>query len=213
MSRAIRPIVSIGLWAAAALWISGCPQTAPVVIPAAPTPPAEVSPPRIVMSANPMFRLVIPPRSFDAPARLVAIFVRIQNIHDQPLAVRPERIVLELPDGSRRSVLDLPRALEIVQRTTPARAELLYLERDRGLPPGGLTYLQQEYWRGRLRSELLRDSLIAPGEIVEGIVVVDTGRRFASLQDTVIEAITEPAAENPPRPLRVLLGAPIDLGP
>jgi len=213
MSRAIRPLISISLWASLALWSTGCPQTAPVAIPPAPLPPAAVSTPRIALSANPLFRLVIPPRSLDAPARLVAIFVRIQSTHDQPLAVRPERVLLELPDGSRRSALDLPRAMEIVQRTTPARAELFYLERDRGLPPGGLTYLQQEYWRGRLESELLRDRLIAPGEIVEGIVVVDTGRRFVSLQDTVVEAITDPAAEDPPRPLRVLLGAPIDLGP
>jgi hypothetical protein len=213
MSRSI-PVVALALWVAVALLTSGCPQAVPVAIPAAPTPPVDALRPRLRVRANPMFRLVIPRRSLDDPARLIAILVRVENIHDQPLGIRPERILLELPDGSRRFALDLPRAREIVERTTPARAELLYLKHNPLSPPGGMTPSLQQYWRERLGDDLLAHSLLSPGDSAEGFVVVDTARRFASLQDTVVEAFAEPAApQNPPNPVRVLLGAPIDVGP
>lgn len=199
-----------------ALFAYGCPRAGQG--PGTPGPSVQSPPPApsIEARANPVFRLVIPPRPVDEPARLVAVFVRIENVDHRNLLIRPDRVRLELPDGSKRFALDKPRAIEILKRSLLARYDLYYRDDQPALPPSGLTREQQEYWTWRFQQDLLDATELAPGDTVEGFVVVDTGQRFRTLEDTVVEAIPHPAGSSPSgagQPVRVLLGAPIEVGP
>jgi hypothetical protein len=208
--------VVVGALACILLLTSGCPQMSQGPVPGA-TPHPTLPAPSIEARANPVFRLVVPPRPLDEPARLVAVFVRIENIDDGDLLIRPDRVRLELPDGARRFALDKPRAIEILKRSLLARYDLYYLDDDPPPPRGGLSRQQQEYWTQRFHEDLLDDTRLAPGQSVEGFVIVDTGRRFRTLEDTVVEAIPHPAGpaagDATRHPVRVLLGAPIEVGP
>ncbi len=186
----------------------GCPRQPQSASRPAPTPRISIPAPKIKARAHPAYRLVIPPRSIDAPTRLVAVFVRVKNIDGEALLVRPDLIKLELPDGSSRTALDQPRAFEILKRSLLARYEF------DGKQPSPS---ERRLWERKFREELITDTQLAPGESVEGFVVVDTTREFPSLDDTVVEAVAE--ATDPPEgevaryPVRVILGAPIEMAP
>lgn len=192
---------------------TGCPRPSPPVPSTEPTPRLSIAAPRIQARAHPAFRLVIPPRPVHAPTRLIAVFVRIENIHTEPLMIRPDLIRLELPDGSARLALDKARAFAILKRSLLARFDP-YGDGKANL---GLSKSEQSQWERRFLDELLDDTRLLPGESVEGFIVVDTSRRFKSLDDTVVEAVAHPPEEtgngDERYPVRVLLGAPIEINP
>jgi hypothetical protein len=208
-ARAIALGGSIGL----AFFAAGCPRASAPAPPTKPTPRFSIPAPRIQARAHPAFRLVIPPRPVHAPTRLVAVFVRIENIHSEPLMIRPNSIRLELPDGSIRLALDKARAFAILKRSLLARFDPY----DDGKANLGLSRSEQVQWERRFQDELLDDTRLLPGESVEGFIVVDTSRRFKTLDDTVVEAVAQPPEENgngdERYPVRVLLGAPIEINP
>ncbi len=205
-----------------ALVASGCPFAAPPTpVPVAPTPRVIIPEPRIQARAHPAFRLVIPPRPIGDPTRLVVVFVHIENIDDEPLVIRPDLIRLELPDGTTRFALDKPRAFEILKRSLLARFDAPNPRGD-GEPSRikskpGISRSEQQRWEKRFRDELIANTRLSPGESIDGFVIVDTSRRFASLDDTVVEAVAVPADAPPGAveryPVRVLLGAPIEIAP
>lgn len=194
-----------------ALNAAGCPQTAAPPQPPSATVPAWIPPPRLSVRAQPIFRLVVPPNRTDLPTRLVVLFVRVDNIHHLPVTIGPERIRLELPDGSRRHALDAPRAVAILQRTVLAVPEIDGLDRGGDMPDGGLRLPEHRYWHGRVLAELFPARDLGPGESAEGFVVVDTGRRFWSLRDSAIEAFADSPRQADAVPARALLGPAIDV--
>ncbi len=207
---------TLAILASLSLFASGCPQFGRVSPTPAPTPVATAPAPRIHARVNPVFRLVIPPRPLDEPTRLVALFVRIENIDQQPLLIRPDLLRLQLPDGSTRHALDKARASEIMSRSVLARYNLAYLANDPSAPPGGLSLRQLSYWTDRVHSDLLADVRLEPRETVEGFVVLDTGHRLRSLQDTAVEAFAQDVqttGHGYQYGVRVPVGAPIEVGP
>ncbi len=212
--RSERIIASLAIAVMAAA-ISGCPKS--VALPARPTPTPRptVAPPRIEGRANPAYRLIVAGRARDEPARLLVLLVRAENIDDETLVLRPDWSRIELADGSTRYALDQPRALAVLKRTSPARADLYYLDDDVQPPAGGLTPTQRRQAKADLRQRMLANTRLSPGDAVEGYVVFDTGRRFSSLDGSVVELVAEladgaGAAER--FSVRVLVGAPIEPG-
>jgi hypothetical protein len=207
------PATAIGGSICLALFAAGCPRPSPLEPPGEPTPRADIPAPRIQARAHPAFRLVIPPRPVYAPTRLIAVYVRIENTHDEALVIRPDAIRLELPDGSIRLALDKPRAFEILRRSLLARFDP-YGDGKANL---GSSKSEQLQWERRFRDELLDETQLSPGESVEGFVVVDTSRGFETLDDTVVEAVAQPPDDtgngDERYPVRVLLGAPIEINP
>lgn len=194
---------------------TGCPHPSATPPSIAPTPRTSIPQPKIEAHANPVFRLIVPKRSRDEPSRLVVLAVRVENIHDEPLSIRPDRIRLELPDGSTCNALDRSRAVAILGHTSLARADLYYLDSGTSAPAGGLTTATGRHAARKVREGLLADTRLAPGEAVGGFVIVDTRRRFRSLGNSVVE-VNATATEPQPGPcvrfpVRVLLGSPIEL--
>lgn len=212
----MRRMISVAGLVVLSLAMCGCPRTAHYSSRPAPTPRTSIPAPRIQARAHPAFRLVIPPRPIHAPTRLVVVFVHIENIDDVSLLIRPDLIRLELPDGSTRFALDKPRAVEILKRSLLARFEPAR-PHDSGRSGSGLTKADQRRWERRFREELLSNTRLGPGEAVEGFVIVDTTRTFVTLDDTVVQAIAEPVGATEDTleryPVRVMLGAPIEIAP
>ena len=212
MLRSFCRATAVGVCIALLSLAAGCPLSTPPPVPPSPTAAAWLPPPPLNVAASPIFRLVIPPNRANLPSRLVVLLVRVDNVDDQQREIRPERILLELPDGSRRFALDHPRALELLRRSILAPPEVA----DAAYYPsaGGLPIANQSYWHGRVRAELFPDRLLAPEESAEGYVIVDTGRRFWSLRDAAIEAFAEPPQSEPAvLPARNSLGPALEVGP
>jgi len=206
-------------WAAglavACLLLSGCPRPQSVGPEPRKTPTPVLAPPVVEIRANPVSRLIVAGRSADDAARLMVLSLRIENIHDEPLAIRPESIYLELPSGISLAAFDHPRARAIVERTTVARADRYYLRRGTNPPPGGLSAVEKRAWRDQIRDRLLDRVELAPRESTEGFVVIDTKRRYRSLGDAIVEVVASPTTAEPGRtaryPVRVYLGASTEL--
>lgn len=159
----------------------------PPTTPPGQTPGQADAPSSLSVTAVPGYRLVVSPTAVDSPSRLLVIQVELSTTDDRALSVTLDDLALVLPTGERRSVFDRGRAMELVRRATLADADLSYLLRSDGHPPGGLSEYARPQLTDMVMSNLLTDRAFTSEHGMRGFVVVDTGVPLMSLDGASIE--------------------------
>jgi hypothetical protein len=148
---------------------------------------AKVEEEVIDVSATPVLRLVLVPPGPGPTSRLFAVYARVRNVGDEPLAFRPEAGRLLLPDGSSGVVFDRPRAAELIRRT-----ELVQLD-----APSADTLREpmRTQYKTQILTTLLDGAYLQPGQEVLGYLVTDTGTSVSSLEGIALEVFATRASD------------------
>jgi hypothetical protein len=138
--------------------------------------------------AVPVYRLVANSALLDAPSRLLVVQLRVMSSGDDSYTVTPGDLTVALPDGTHARVFDNVRASELLRRTMVADADMSYLLRPNHLP-GGVGDYSSLALAQMIQTNLLADGTAAPGQPVQGYIVIDTGQAVMSLQGASFEVI------------------------
>lgn len=141
----------------------------------------------VTVVAAPARRLLVTAGEDQNGSRLLALWVRIENTGNEPLAFNPENVVLTFADRSATVPFDRERANLLIERldvapTEEAAAEYVdewALARRAG---------QQPILKRQLRDDLLAERLLGT-EVVEGYLLFDTKQRTSSLDGALLEIL------------------------
>ncbi len=173
------------LCAGLALTAAGCivrPGTAPRPTG---TPSAATD---FTVVAVPVYRLVTSQGMLDAPSRILVVQVRIESTGQASYVFAPDDLTIALPDGTHARIFDHARADKLLRRTLIAEADMNYLLRPDHLPGGVGTYSASAL-AAMVETNLLSDGTFAPGQPLQGYVVIDTGQALMSLDGASFEVI------------------------
>lgn len=138
--------------------------------------------------ALPVYRLVASSALLDAPSRLLVVQLRIMSTGDHSYTFTPGDLTVALPDGTHARIFDTARADQLLRRTHLAEADMSYLLRPNHVPGGVATYSSEALAR-MVESNLLAEGTVAPGQPLQGYIVIDTGQPMLSLDGTSFEVI------------------------
>ncbi|MBX3026248.1 hypothetical protein KF840_15165 [bacterium] len=186
-------LVAVGL--AAALAIPGC--LAREVTSARPGAIPTASPEDFNAVALPVYRLVANPPLLDAPSRLLVVQLRITSTGDHSYTVTPGDLTVALPDGTHARIFDTARADQLLRRTHLAEADMSYLLRANHVPGGIATY-SSDALAQMVGSNLLAEGTVAPGQPLQGYIVIDTGQPMLSLDGASFEVIARRVGDYAP---------------
>jgi len=138
-----------------------------------------------IVSALPVYRLVVNQALLDLPSRLLVFQLRLSGSQVGVLSVTGDNVQLVLPNGEPGRVFDRGRATELLHRATLADADLAYVRR--GAPPGGFDEVRRQQMAESIATNLLSDGVFTSDQPMQGYVVVDTLTPLASLDGVVFQ--------------------------
>jgi hypothetical protein len=141
----------------------------------------------LMITALPLYRLIVSPGLADSPSRLLVLQVRMTTSGDAALMVTPADLALTLPGGQPARIFDRARAIELLHRTTLGAADFSYLSANGAHQPGGVPIEMQSGMTDQIASNLLSDGIFISGQTLQGFVVVDTGAPLMSLAGASLE--------------------------
>ena len=130
----------------------------------------------MILSAVPIYSLVVDPALAGVPSRLMVVQVRVGTIGDAALSVSPEDVALTLPNGEPARIFDRARAVEILHRTMLASTS-----HTSGAPDSAALAPADT-----LSSNLLEQGVFINGQTLVGYLVVDTGTPLTSLDGSTV---------------------------
>ncbi len=143
----------------------------------------------MIVSAIPVYRLVLSPHLANAPSRLLVLHARLEALNDETLRLSPGDVTLTLPDGSPGKVLDPPRAIELLRRTDIGAADLSYVGQRNAPGPAGLPQAAKPAIKEEVATNLLYAGDFNDRQPIDGYLVVDTETPLASLDGVVLEIV------------------------
>lgn len=147
--------------------------------------------------AVPVYRLVTNPVMLDAPSRLLVVQLRVMSTGSNSYTFTPGDLTVALPDGTHARIFDTARSDQLLRRTYLAEADMSYLLRPDHVP-GGVTSYSSSSLASMIAGNLLTEGIVAPGQPLQGYIVIDTGQAMLSLEGTTFEVIARRAGDYAP---------------
>ena len=144
----------------------------------------------MILTAAPIYRLVLDPALANVPSRLMVVQVRVGTIGDAALSVAPADVTLTLPDGEPARILDRARAIEVLHRTMLASAGTT--------PTSGVSDSTPLMPAEGLAGNLLSDGVFTNGQTLHGLLVVDTGAPLVSLDGASVQVTAYRLSDSAP---------------
>jgi hypothetical protein len=133
----------------------------------------------MILTAAPIYRLVVNPEFANIPSRLMVVQVRVGTIGDAALSVAPRDVTFTLPDGQPARIFDRARAVEVLHRTMAASAATAGM----GSVPDSTSVAPAD----GLADDLLNDGVFVNGQTLQGLLVIDTGAPLTSLDGSSVQ--------------------------
>lgn len=147
--------------------------------------------------ALPAYRLVASEGLLDSPSRLLAVQVRIEATGSASYSFTLDDLTIALPDGTQARIFDRPRATLLLQRGLVADADMSYLLRP-DHQPGGFGTFSAKALSDMVQQHLLGPGTFAPGQPLQGYIVIDTGQPMMTLDGAAFAVVAHRIGDDVP---------------